>query len=155
SGALNFGTEVRGVTRVTGTGPFRVETSKGPFDARTLILATPAFVTAALVRDLDVNLSECCQEIPYASIVTVALAFPRDAVAHPLNGSGYVIPRTEGSGILAASWLSSKWPHRAPAGTVLIRTFIGGTRHPDVLEHPDQALVARSLDATRPVLGIR
>jgi len=50
--------------------------------------------------------------IRYASAATVALAFPRDAVGHSLNGSGFVVPRAERSGILAGSWMSSKWPHR-------------------------------------------
>jgi oxygen-dependent protoporphyrinogen oxidase len=84
----------------------------------------------------------------------VALAFSRDGVAHPLNGSGYVVPRTEPSGILAATWLSSKWPHRAPEGKVLLRTFIGGARDPAALNDSDIGLVKRSLDAIRPVLGI-
>jgi oxygen-dependent protoporphyrinogen oxidase len=66
-----------------------------------------------------------------------------------------VVPRTEGSGILAATWLSSKWPHRAPVGKVLLRTFLGGSRDPGLLERSDRDLVARSLSAIRPVLGIR
>ena len=33
-------------------------------------------------------------------------AFKREAVAHPLNGSGFVVPRVERTGILAASLLS-------------------------------------------------
>ena len=42
----------------------------------------------------------------------------RPTSAHPLNGSGFVVPaRRSGPGILAASWLSSKWPHRAPDGS--------------------------------------
>ena len=73
---------------------------------------------------------ELCDEVPYASTATVVLAFPRDAVAHPLNGSGFVVPRAERTGILAASWLSSKWPDRAPDDRVLMRTFVGGARDP-------------------------
>jgi protoporphyrinogen/coproporphyrinogen III oxidase len=75
-------------------------------------------------------------------------------VAHPLNGSGFVVPRLEGSGILAASWLSSKWPHRAPEGAVLMRTFLGGARDPRALEQSDRELIARSLAAVQPLLGI-
>ena len=82
------------------------------------------------------------------------MAFARGAVAHPLNGSGFVVPRREATGILAGSWLSSKWPHRAPEGKVLLRTFVGGGRDPRALERDDAGLVARSLAATRPLLGI-
>jgi oxygen-dependent protoporphyrinogen oxidase len=134
---------------------FRVLSGGTAHECRAVVLSTPAYVAATLIGDQDVELARCCAEIPYSSIATVALAFPREAVAHPLNGSGYVVPRTEASGILAATWLSSKWPHRAPAGRVLLRTFVGGARDPDALTHGDAALVERSLAAIGPVLGIR
>jgi oxygen-dependent protoporphyrinogen oxidase len=153
---------VRTNTIVTQTGRnpngrgFRVETGAGrAHECRALVLAAPAYVTASLLHDHDAGLARRCAEIPYSSIATVALAFPRAAVEHPLNGSGYVVPRIEGSSILAATWLSSKWPHRAPDGKVLLRTFLGGARDPGALEQPDSELVARSLSAIRPVLGIR
>jgi oxygen-dependent protoporphyrinogen oxidase len=135
---------------------FRVEISGGASDeCRALVLATPTYVTATLIRNHSTELARLCAEIPYSSIATVALAFPRDAIQHPLNGSGYVVPRTEGSGILAATWLSSKWPSRAPNGKVLLRTFIGGSRDPAALAHSDADLIARSIAAVRPLLGIR
>jgi oxygen-dependent protoporphyrinogen oxidase len=65
-----------------------------------------------------------------------------------------VVPRVEQTGILAASWLSSKWPHRAPPGRVLLRTFVGGARDPRALERSDAELVRVSLDALTPLLGI-
>jgi oxygen-dependent protoporphyrinogen oxidase len=75
-------------------------------------------------------------------------------VVHPLKGSGFVVPRKERTGILAASWLSSKWPARAPDDTALMRTFVGGARDPHGFELGDEELVARSLAALRPLLGI-
>ena len=72
---------------------------------------------------------------PYASPATVFLAYRRDAnLTHPLDGVGFVVPRVEHTGILAASWLSSKRPHRAPVDRVLLRTFVGGARDPQALE---------------------
>jgi oxygen-dependent protoporphyrinogen oxidase len=138
----------------TGEG-FRVDVERGQeFRCRTVILSTPAYVTASLIRDEDGEIAAHCAAIPYTSIATVALAFSREAVRHPLNGSGYVVPRTEGDGILAATWLSSKWPHRAPPGKVLLRTFIGGARDPAALDQSDADLVRRSLAAIRPILGV-
>jgi oxygen-dependent protoporphyrinogen oxidase len=143
------------VTAVDGHGPFRIDTAAGDrFEARAVVLATPAFVTASLLRDRDAQLASLCEEIPYASVATVALAFPRPAIAHPLNGSGFVVPRRETRDILAGSWLSSKWPHRAPEGFALLRTFIGGARDPRALDADDRELVARSMRALRPLLGI-
>jgi oxygen-dependent protoporphyrinogen oxidase len=125
-----------------------------PIDAAAIIVATPAFVTAQLVRSLDADLARLCGEIPYSSTATVVLAFPRSAVRHPLDGSGFVVPRVESTAILAASWLSSKWPHRAPADHVLLRTFVGGARDPRALERDDCDLIAASMSALAPLLGI-
>jgi oxygen-dependent protoporphyrinogen oxidase len=122
--------------------------------ARAVVLATPAFVTSRLLRDSVPTLADLCDGIPYASAATVAMAFPREAVHHPLNGSGFVVPRVERTGILAAAWLSSKWAHRAPAGTVLLRAFLGGARDPEALERSDRELVTTAVEALRPLLGI-
>ena len=51
---------------------------------------------------------------PRRSIVNVA--YRRDQVAHPLDGFGAVVPAIEGRSILAVSFLSVKFPRRAPAG---------------------------------------
>ena len=143
------------VTAIAGRGPFVVRTRSGDaVHARAVVAATPAYAAAELLHDRDPDLADHCRAIPYASAATVALAFRRDAIAHPLNGSGFVVPRVEGTGILAASWLSSKWPGRAPDDRALLRTFIGGARDPHALEESDAALVTRSLTALRPLLGI-
>src|SRR5262249_39225396 len=72
---------------------FCVETATGDsFAPRAVVMATPAYVTAELVRRLDPALSRLCAEVPYASTATVALAFKREVVRHPLNGSGFVVP---------------------------------------------------------------
>jgi protoporphyrinogen/coproporphyrinogen III oxidase len=144
------------VSAITGRGPFVVRTSTGEaLDARAVVLATPAYVTSALTRDRDAELARLSGEIPYASAGTVALAFRRSAIANPLHGSGFVVPRVEQSAILAASWLSSKWAHRAPEDRILLRTFVGGARDPDALDEPDETLIERSIAALTPLLGIR
>jgi oxygen-dependent protoporphyrinogen oxidase len=144
------------VTAITGHGPFVLQTSREPVEARAVVLAVPAYATSALTRDRDQELSRLCADIPYASAATVALAFRREAIAHPLNGSGFVVPRVEKTGILAGSWLSSKWPHRAPDDDhVLLRTFVGGARDPNALERSDNDLAAVSMAALQPLLGVR
>lgn len=143
------------VAAIDGRGPFVVRTGGGEaYDARAVVVATPAFATADLFRPRDPDLAARCSDIRYSSTATVVMAFPRDAVGHPLNGSGFVVPRSESAGIMAASWLSSKWPHRAPEGRVLMRAFVGGARDPQALDESDAGLVARSLRAMRPLLGI-
>jgi len=149
--AVRFNTPV---CRVTLTPP-RAETAAGEsFSARAVIVAAPAYAAADLLRGQAGEIARLCQDVPYASTATIALAFPRSAVAHPLTGSGFVVPRTEGTGILAASWLSSKWPHRAPDDRVLMRAFFGGARDEHALDKSDAQLQDVALAALRPLLGI-
>jgi oxygen-dependent protoporphyrinogen oxidase len=133
----------------------RVETQAGgTLAARAVIVTAPAYVAADLLQEENRELAHLCGDVRYASTATIALAFPRSAVAHPLNGSGFVVPRTEGTGILAASWLSSKWPHRAPDDRVLMRAFFGGARDEHALGKSDAQLQDTALAALRPLLGI-
>jgi len=156
--AIRLGAAAQRVARPEPAGlveDWRVETADGTmYTGRAVIITSPAYVTADLVREFDADLARLCGEIPYASSGTIALAFPRGAIAHPLNGSGFVVPRVERTGIMAASWLSSKWPNRAPEGHVLMRAFVGGARDPGALEKNDDDLVASALAALRPLLGI-
>jgi oxygen-dependent protoporphyrinogen oxidase len=144
-------------TEITKDGnEYRVTTADGRvWDARSVVVATPAFVASRLLRSLDESLSRLCDGVEYSSTATIVLAFDRQSVAHPLNGSGFVVPRVERTGILAASWLSSKWPNRAPQGRVLMRAFAGGTRDPEAVSRSDGELVRLALDALTPLLGLR
>ena len=140
---------------ITGRGPFAVRTAAGEtIEAKAVVLATPAYATSALVRDRDGEIARLANDVPYASAATVALAFKREHVRHALTGSGFVVPRVEQTGLLAASWLSSKWPNRAPEDRVLMRTFIGGARDPRALERSDAELIQISLATLTPLLGI-
>ncbi len=133
-----------------------VATSTGDvFRAPAVVAATPAFVSTATLRGVAPIVAQRCGDIPYASAATVAMAFNRDAVMHPLNGSGWVVPRVEKTGIMAGTWLSSKWPGRAPKGKVLLRAFFGGARDPRALEKSDAELVSTALAAMRPLIGIQ
>jgi oxygen-dependent protoporphyrinogen oxidase len=137
-------------------GPPRVDTRSGEcLSARAVIVTAPAYAAADLLKSRENEIARLCGEIRYVSTATIALAFPRSAVAHPLNGSGFVVPRAERTGILAASWLSSKWPNRAPDDRVLMRAFFGGARDEAVLEHSDAQLEDVAMAALRPLLGIR
>ena len=122
--------------------------------ARAVVLAMPAWAVASLVQPIDGALANLCQTIPYWSTATVAFAYRREAVAHPMRGTGFVIPRKEGLTITAGSWVSSKWPQRAPDGQVLLRAFLGGARDPAAIERSDADLTAAAERDLSAILGI-
>jgi oxygen-dependent protoporphyrinogen oxidase len=122
--------------------PDRVVVEDGShLDARAIIVATPAWAAAQLFGDIDAEIAKACGDIRYASTVIVVLGYKREQIAHPLNGTGYVVPRVERRGVMAATFVSSKWPDRAPDGHVLLRAFIGGTADPHAIEASDEALL--------------
>ncbi len=107
-----------------------------------VLLATPPAVTSKLLRTVDSELAFLCTRIRSASVVTVALGYPRSAIRHPLNGAGVVVPRREGISLRALSWVSSKWEGRAPAGRVLLRAYVGGIADPGAIDRSDAELLA-------------
>jgi oxygen-dependent protoporphyrinogen oxidase len=111
-------------------------------EAARWIIATPAYVAADLLGPIDPEVANLCRTIRYVSSGIAVLAYPRDRVGHSLSGSGFVVPRTDRSvRIIAATWLSSKWPGRAPAGVALMRAFFGGARDLEAMALEDGALV--------------
>ena len=90
-----------------------------------VILATPAYVSGALLALLNPMLASDLQSIPYASTATISLAYRQNDLPRKLDGYGYIIPRREGRKALACTWTSTKFPHRAPEGYALIRVFVG------------------------------
>jgi oxygen-dependent protoporphyrinogen oxidase len=123
--------------------------------ADAVILACPAYAAATLLLPLDSEAAALCAAVPYVSTASVALAWPRGDVRHLLAGSGFVVARAHNAlRTTACTWVSSKWPGRAPAGYVLLRAFLGSAADPDAVELEDDALVeiaARELGA---ILGI-
>jgi len=75
-------------------------------------------------------------------------------VKHPLNGTGFVVPRSERRSLLAATWITSKWPDRAPSGQVLLRGFLGGARDSDIVKSSDFELAAIARRDLDPLLSI-
>ncbi len=109
------------------------------------VLATPAFVTAELLDGVDAEIAALHAGIPYASSVVVTLAYSRADVA-PLDGYGYLIPRTVGSDLLACTWSSQKWEGRAPDDSVLVRVYAGRFGGRDMTEEVDSELVRLARD---------
>jgi len=153
AGTIHYGATA---TAVEGAGPYRVHLESGDtLEARAVVLSAPAWATAPLLDGFNEGLAAFCRSIPYASTATVALGFHRDQIGHPMVGSGFVVPRAERTALMAGSWITSKWPMRAPEGMALIRGFLGGAADPHVLERSDEALRSAVLDEMTALLDIR
>ena len=122
-------------------GAWRIELLDGPpIEAEGLLIATEAHASARLLDGFDPDLAHRLRTIPYASSIVAQAGYRRDQVSHPLDGFGVVVPATESRPILAVSFTSVKFPSRAPEGTVLLRTFVGGATRPDLFDLDDEAI---------------
>jgi oxygen-dependent protoporphyrinogen oxidase len=134
---------------------WRVGTPQGDLEARTVILAAPAYAAARLFSSLDQEASALCAGVQYVSTAGVTLAYARDQVAHPLEGSGFVVAReTPFERVTACTWVSSKWAGRAPEGFVLLRAFVGGASDPSAVDLPDADLTAVVTGELAGLLGL-
>ena len=80
--------------------------------------------------------------------------FPGHIVCDAHSRSELVVPLIERRRILAVSFTSRKFSGRAPAGNVLLRTFVGGAMQPELLERTDEELVALVQDELQDMLAI-
>ena len=136
-------------------GRWRLSTAAGArFDADRVILAGEAHAGARLLRYVDPTLATLLEEIEYAGAATVSLGYRRADVPHPLDGFGFVVPRTERRAVLAGTFSSVKYPGRAPDGHVLLRCFLGGALDAALLAEPDASLVARARAELAAALGV-
>ncbi len=111
------------------------------FVARNLILTTPAWVSGRLMQSVDAQLQSALETIPYPPLAAVVLGYTDNAIKHPLDGFGMLIPSTEKKQTLGALFSSALFAERAPAGRVLFTCFIGGRKTPSVGEWSDEQLI--------------
>lgn len=123
--------------------------------AESLVLATPAYVSAELLRPLTPIAGGLLEMIPYASTATIAMSYPASAVASAVEGFGFIVPRKEGRDLIAATWTSLKWPHRAPPDQVLVRCYVGGVGREAILQLDDDQLVGRVRAELSTLCGIK
>ena len=122
--------------------------------ARTIVLATPAFVTADLVAASSHRAATELRAIRTSSVALTLLAYPAGRVNLP-PGSGMLVPRVEGRLVTASSWWNQKWPHLVTPGNVLVRASAGRDGDTRFANLDDDELV-RALHADlRHMLDIR
>ena len=119
-----------------------------------VVLATPAYVSAKLLEQMQPRVSTLLRQIPYCSTATISLAFRDADIEGKIKGFGFVIPRVEGHAMIAATWTSLKWSHRSKAGQTLIRCYVGGKGREKILQEDDASLVKYIREQLRTMIGL-
>jgi oxygen-dependent protoporphyrinogen oxidase len=123
--------------------------------ARQVVLSVPAHTAAELLNPLDQELAQLLRGIQYAPIAVVHTGFDRHSIKHPLDGTGFLIPRRAGVGATGCLWMSSLFPTCAPQGRVLLTNYLGGARLPEAAEWDDERSVTEILNVITPLLNVR
>jgi oxygen-dependent protoporphyrinogen oxidase len=121
---------------------FDTPTGEEIVTSRSVVLSTPAYVTAKLLQDYLPAASQALNEIFYPTVACVVLAYPKREFAYDMKGFGNLIPRTQGVRTLGTIWSSSLFAGRAPEGWQLLLNFIGGTLDPALAKLSESEIIA-------------
>ncbi len=133
---------------------YRIHFRQGePIEADAIIFSTLAYNTADLVEEWDKNLAEKLRVIPHVNSATISLGFKASDVG-TLQGFGFIVPLAEERNLMATTFSSQKWANRAPEGHVLMRGFIGGAHHEELVNISDDELVNLVLKEWKEILNL-
>lgn len=151
---------VKTVCRNSNTWDITVQTKSGEIYKETfdqVISTVPSHKILSLewenikgMKELDTLASS--KHFPLA---LVYLGFKKDDISHPLDGFGFLVPEAERLNILGTLFSSTLFPGRAPEGQVLLTTFVGGERNPELARLPVKNLVTLVQEELSKVLGIK
>jgi protoporphyrinogen/coproporphyrinogen III oxidase len=128
-------------------------------DADAVILAAPAAPTARLLKATVGAAAAQLEQIPYASMAIITLAFlAEDFPAQ--QRSGYLVPAVDGRAVKAVTFSTVKWPHLAKAAADagspvhIVRCSVGRSGDVAVLQRDDQDLAALAAAELAESIGI-
>ena len=120
----------------------------------TVIVATSMLAAATFLQPLSPDLATELRCIPYSSSITVTLGFDRSVRASLPPGFGFLVPRSEGKRVRAATFMHNKFPFRAPEDRALIRCFLGGTRDEPALQLSEAEILQTVRQELRDIIGL-
>ena len=123
------------------------------FDA--VVVATPSYVAAKLIENLDGELSEKLSEIYHPPLAVIVSAYNKENVKKDLDGFGFLIPKVERRTILGSLWSSVIFENRAPKNVHLLTTFIGGARNAELFDRTDAELFEIAREELGDILGVQ
>jgi protoporphyrinogen/coproporphyrinogen III oxidase len=120
-----------------------------------VIVALPARAAAEILQNTSPGLASELAAIQYSSSITVGLGYDREVRESLPAGFGFLVPRSEGMRLLAATFVHNKFPHRAPEDRALLRCFFAGSNAENVWSLPDDQIIGIVRQELRQILGLR
>ncbi len=123
------------------------------FDA--VILALPSHASSQILQGCAPELSSELKGVGYSSSITVVLGYDGEVRESLPPGFGFLVPRSEGKKLLAATFVHNKFPHRAPENRAVLRCFFAGSNAADVWQLSDDAIIAVVRNELQQILRLR
>ena len=123
------------------------------FDA--VIVAVPGPAAANLLGIASPELSAELAAIPYTSSITVGLGYDDRVRGSLPSGFGFLVARSEGKRLLAATFVHNKFPHRAPDDRALLRCFLAGKNAENVWPLSDDQIIGIVRNELQEILRLR
>jgi protoporphyrinogen/coproporphyrinogen III oxidase len=120
-----------------------------------IIIALPAPAASQVLRMASPELSAELGAVQYSSSITVGLGYDRVVRQVLPPGFGFLVPRSEGRQLLAATFVHNKFPHRAPEDRALLRCFFAGLNAERVWPFADDQIVGIVRKELQQILGLR
>ena len=120
-----------------------------------VIVALPAPAASQVLRMASPELSAELGAVQYSSSITVGLGYDREVRQLLPPGFGFLVPRSEGRQLLAATFVHNKFPHRAPEDRALLRCFFAGLNAESVWPFADEQIVGIVRKELQQILGLR
>ncbi|MGB0034492.1 MAG: protoporphyrinogen oxidase [Candidatus Acidiferrales bacterium] len=128
----------------------REETVSG----RAIVMATPAYIAAQLLGPLSLPLAHALSGIAYAPVAVIAAAYYRRQLVRPMNGFGFLVPRSEKLRTLGTIWNSSLFTGRAREGMLVLTSFAGGASDPEIVGKSEDEIAGIVQNENARVLNI-
>ncbi len=150
--SLRLSSPVEAVERTASGWQVTVAGLAETFDA--LIVATPAWQAANLLRPVDSELGDQLGGIPYSSSITVNLVYDEATLGSLPEGFGFLVPAVEKRALLAATFVHRKFLGRTAPGKAVVRAFLGGAHNELLLDQSDDQLIATVRRELQEILGV-
>ena len=150
---LQTNAPVQAIQREAGSWVVSAGLQSDQFDG--VIVALPGPAAAGVLRMVSPELSSEMAAIQYSSSITVGLGYDRQVRESLPPGFGFLVPRSEGKRLLAATFVHNKFPHRAPDDRALLRCFFAGANAENVWPLADDQIIGIVRNELQQILGVR
>ncbi len=125
AGNLRIGKAIVRISRMSKGWHLRMSSGQ-VLSTRHVVVALPGVIASELLMGCDFQLAFSLGSLRLVPIVNASFGYRLSDLPQGLDGFGFFVPHREQRRILACSWSSTKFDHRAPPGMALLRVFLGG-----------------------------